>query len=330
MPEKQFKVNFSITAPNDLKTELIDRYGFDESLSCLLFKSGMNDIHHVKSDETVYYLRIAYSGLYDLVDYEEEAVIMVALNDNGVNTAVPIKCKDGNYVWPINAPEGKRYAILFTEAKNQPSQDAVIINFNLGQAIAKIHTVSDQKEFKVSRAPIDFVQLIQNPITTLQPYLEKQNPDDYRFITGAMEKIRKYITDKLTIEKPCYGFCHGDIHLGNVFFAEDVPTFFDFDTMGYGWRSHDIAVHIFNMEMMNPRYREGDGYKAFFEGYNSVRQLSDNELACVDMFGAIRPIWALDINIRLIELKSGILFLHQNINFFVDAFKKWYSKYITK
>ena len=72
---------------------------------------------------------------------------------------------------------------------------------------------------------------------------------------------------------------------------------------------------------MNPQYRESEDYKAFFNGYNTVRQLSENELACVDMFGAIRPIWALDINIKLIELKSGILFLHQSINFFIETFK---------
>ena len=328
MTAKQLDVSYSLMAPEGLKSELIDRYGFDESLSCCLFKSGMNDIYQIQIGEIVYYLRVACSGIYDFVDYENEAAIMVALDENGVKTALPIRCKDGNYVWPINAPEGKRYVTLFTEAKNQPSNDSVRNSFNLGQSVAKLHIISDEKEFVVNRAPIDFTELIHKPMLNLRPYLERQWLDDYKFIASAMEDIQKHIANRLTTEKPHYGFCHGDIHLNNVFFSYDMPIFFDFDTMGYGWRAHDISVHIFNMELMNPLYREGDDYKAFFDGYNSLRQLSENELDCIDMFGAIRPIWALDINVRLNELKSGSIFLNQVISFFVEVFKEWHNKYI--
>ena len=328
MPGKQAEVSYSVIPPEALKSELISKYGFDESITCVLYRNGMNDIYQVTVGETVYYLRIAFNRAYDITDYREETAIMLALNESGVKTAVPVKCNSGDYVWPLCVPEGTKYITLFTEAKNQPSQDSAKINFNLGQAVAKIHTISDEQSFNVSRSPIDFTELIHKPMQSLQPYLEKQCPEDYRLIASAMEDIEKYIAARLSTEKPCYGFCHGDIHLGNVFFSGDAPTFFDFDTMGYGWRAHDISVNMFNMEMINPQYRDGDDYNAFLDGYSSVRILSENELSCIDMFGAIRPIWALDINVRLLEMRNLSVHLNECINIFIKVFKYWHNKYI--
>lgn len=275
-------------------------------------------------------MKIYLANIYSLIDYEEETHIMNSLNENGIHTAAPILCKNGKFVWSLNAPEGIRYAVLFAEAKNTPSNDTVKKSFNLGQAIAKMHTVSDEKNYKISRKPIDFVQLIDKPLEKLRPIMNRQKPDEYQFICNAMENLRIFISNRLTTEKPYYGFCHGDIQLGNVFFQEETPTFFDFDTMGYGWRSHDVSVHIFNTEQfIDPSFRESEAYKAFFDGYNAIRQFSKNELECINAFGAIRAVWILGINIDLLQI-NGFFSANQLIDYFSGVFKIWYHKVFPK
>ena len=316
------KVYYSLADPTALIEEVIKNYDFQAPVSCCLFRRGMSDVFKITTGDDVYYLKNYLTNIYNLLDYEEESHIINSLNEKDVNTAAPVLCKNGNFVWSIDAPEGIRYAVLFKEAKNAPSNDNVTKNFNFGQAVAKMHTISDEKNYKISRPPIDFAQLIDQPLEKLK----SQNSDEYGFICEAMENLREFIAERLTTETPYYGFCHGDIHLANVFFNGDIPTFFDFDTMGYGWRAHDISVHIFNSEpFINPKFRESDECKAFFDGYNSIRQLSENELECINAFGAIRAIWALGINIDLLRI-NGCFSSMPLVNYLTGVFKTWYNK----
>jgi Putative homoserine kinase type II (protein kinase fold) len=321
------KVHYSQADTDALIDEILKNYNFHKPITCCLYRKGMSDVYKITTPDGIYYLKNYLTNIYNLTDYEEEAFIINSLNENGVNTAAPVMCENGNFVWAINAPEGIRYAVLFKEAKNSPSNDNVLKNFNFGQAVAKMHSVSDEQDYKISREQIDFAQLIEKPLEKLKPLIE--NSEEYAFICDAMENLRKFIAERLTLEKPYYGFCHGDIQIGNVFFDGETPTFFDFDTMGYGWRAHDISVHIFNSEaFINPNFRESDECKAFFNGYNSIRQLSENELECINAFGAVRAIWALGINIDLLKI-NGFYSANPLINYLSGVFKTWYHKVFT-
>ena len=78
---------------------------------------------------------------------------------------------------------------------------------------------------------------------------------------------------------PEFGFCHGDLHPGNVCFAADGrPTLFDFDCAGWGWRSYDLTIFFWNAfgERRPKRWREGR-WRAFLRGYQEVRPLDAAE-----------------------------------------------------
>jgi Ser/Thr protein kinase RdoA (MazF antagonist) len=325
MDNNYFKVCYSIADPDELKTELIKRYGFKKSIECYVFKRSINDIYQVKMDDIIYYLRIASNDIrfanngttrLNMIDYQEEANIMVSLNKNGVNTAIPVRCKDNSFVWPINAPEGIRYAILFTEAKNNPSDNKIKLNYNIGQALANIHKISDEQNYIVSRAPIDFTQSIEKVLALLKPFLDKKEPGEYEFIANAANEIKAYITERLITEKPYYGFCHGDVG-GNVFFNGEIPTFFDFDFMGYGWRIDDISYFVWDNLIENPQYKKSEDYIAYIDGYNAVRQLSKNEMECMDAFGALRALWIMGSAILGLYKKGERLALEGLINHMV-------------
>lgn len=326
MEDKQFLVRYSQLDPNALKKELAKRYKLEEPLSCRFFDSGMNDIYIVKARKQCYYLRISQANVHSHRDYEEEVFIINTLCKNGVNAAAPICCFDGSFVWEINAPEGKRYAVLFTEAKQIPSENEVKKEYNLGRMVANMHAIADKENFTVSRCPIDLMQLAKRPLKMIKPYL-KHRPLDYEFLFDAAEKLCKYVEKNFNYEKPYYGYCHGDIHSGNVFFEGDKPEIFDFDCMGYGWRAYDICVFIWNEAFNDEKYVEGESFKSLLDGYNSVRKLTEIELRAINVFVALRELWMIGLHAEIMERNAGCSWY--NDGYFdcqIKIFKLWYER----
>lgn len=330
MSDKYFPVRYSQLNPAALKNELTKRYELEEPMSCRVFNSGVNDIYIIKVGKEVFYLRVSLTGIYERRDYEEEIFIINTLCENGIRAAAPVCCRDGSYIWEINAPEGRRYAVLFTEAKRTPSEDKVKKAYNLGCMAAQIHTIADEKNFIVCRAPIDLVQLAKKPLELIQPYLAHRTAD-YEFLSNAAEKLCRYVGDNFGHEKPYYGYCHGDIHSGNVFFEGDAPKIFDFDCMGYGWRAYDICVFAWNETFGDEKYIETEAWKAFLEGYNFVRQLSETELASINAFAALRELWLMGLHADVIERNAECSWYNDGyFDYHIGIFKLWYKRAVPK
>lgn len=326
MSDIYFPVRYSLLDPDVLRDEIINRYELDEPISCKLFDSGMNDIYIIQSGKEKYYLRISLTGIHQKHDYEEEIFIINTLYKHGIRVAAPFPCRDKNFLWEINAPEGKRFAILFTEAKKAPSDNNVAKNYNLGKMLSQIHTIADDNNFMVSRAPIDLVQLAKEPLTLIYPHLTHR-PTDYEYLRNATEKLCRYVEDNLSKEEPHYGYCHGDIHTENVFFEGEVPTVFDFDCMGYGWRAYDICVYAWDETLKDEKYIEKEAWNSFLDGYNSIRKLSDIELSSIPIFAALREIWLLGLHAKVIKRNAGCSWY--NDSYFdrgISIFKLWYER----
>lgn len=98
---------------------------------------------------------------------------------------------------------------------------------------------------------------------------------------------------------PAYGICVGDVHSGNTHFTEqNEPTLFDFDQCGYGWRAFDIAkfLHVAMRMKTDVTVRN-----SFLEGYQSIRKLSETELAVIPAFITAAHIWVMAISASLVE-----------------------------
>jgi Ser/Thr protein kinase RdoA (MazF antagonist) len=330
MDNTYFPIRYSQLDPKALKEELNQRYVFDEKVSCRLFDYGLNDIYQVKSENIVYYLRVSLAGVHNRKDYEEEIFIINTLSKNNISVAAPIKCNDGQYIWEINAPEGKRYAVLFEEAKKLPSDNSKLKSHNLGIMLAKLHEAADNNDFTVSRKPIDLIQLAEEPLEAIYPFLNHRQVD-YDFIKTAAKELCAYIKEKLRLEKPYYGYCHGDIHSGNVFFDGDNPKIFDFDCMGYGWRAYDICVYAWNETGGDESYIEKEPWNAFLEGYNSIRRLSETELEAINAFAALRELWLMGLHADVIERNAGSCWYNDDyFDFRLKLFKLWYNRFASK
>lgn len=326
----KFPVRYSQLSPLALMDELKNRYNLNDLVSCRFFSQGLNDVYIVKTSIENYFLRISPTGAHLKHDYEEELFIINTLCENGIRAASPVCCRDGSLIWEIDAPEGIRYAVLFMEARQAPSQDEAKMTYNLGRMVAQIHTIADRYDFVVSRAPIQLEQLAIKPLERIHPHL-LHRPEDYDFLCGASEKLQGYVKSHFSFEKPYYGYCHGDIHSENVFFEGETPTIFDFDCMGYGWRAYDICVFAWNKTSNDGKYIESYAWKAFLNGYNSVRQLSDTEMASISDFAALRQLWLMGLHAQVIERNAGCCWYNDGyFDSHIRRFKLWYERSVSK
>ncbi|HBL85351.1 MAG: hypothetical protein A2Y17_11625 [Clostridiales bacterium GWF2_38_85] len=330
MSETYFPVRCSQLNQNALINELLYRYEVKEPITCNLFRRGMNDVYIIETEGKRYFLRISFTDVYEYQDYVDEAYIINLLNDNDIFVATPVHCKDENCIWSINAPEGIRYAMLFNEAKNNPSGDNLKKIHNVGTNVARIHTITDNNNVVLNRASIDIFQLTENPLRLIKPHLNNRM-NDHEYLVEASNRLAKYISEKLTTDKPYYGFCHGDIQQSNFYFIGENPIFFDFDCMGYGWRAHDICIYLWNNTLSNEKFIESEEWKTFLEGYNAVRILDKNELLAINAFAALRGLWVMGVHADLVERNLGCqIFSKGYFDFFIGNIKMWDNRIFNK
>lgn len=114
------------------------------------------------------------------------------------------------------------------------------------------------------------------PLSDGQRSLFARGRDHLRSVLTAMPTDREH-----------FGLIHSDLHLGNVMADGDTLTVIDFDDCGYGWFVHELAVALHPV-LGEPI--EAEARAALVEGYRSVHSLSDDEVALIDTFLAVRSL----------------------------------------
>lgn len=176
-----FPTTFSILSTQALLTEVLPRYDIGAAVDCKLLFVGVNDTFKViLPNRKTYFLRVyrTHWRSYNEVAYEMDA--LNHLHHKGVSVAHPVPMKDGSFIQVINAPEGPRCIVLFTEAvgkepdyDREPEKTA----FNYGMAVGVLHQASDDFTSEYPRAPLDVDFLYRQSIEPVRRYLIHR-PDD--------------------------------------------------------------------------------------------------------------------------------------------------------
>ncbi len=317
-----FPIQSSILSPDALLKEISLRYGF-KTLQCRLWSAGLNDVYLLQEATRKYFLRTSHTKRFSKKDYEEELNVMLQLRARGINTCIPVKQLDDTYIWEINAPEGKRYAVLFEEVKN----DNKVSNYNMGKLAAEIHKTSDEVILNISRQPIAYEQLIAQPIKSIIESGFINEMDTQLLVESSME-IWNHLKSHIPNTAPYYGYCHGDMHSGNIYFNDGIPQIFDFDCMGNGYRAYDLCVYLWDETSINEEFINSEEWKDYLEGYNEVRKLSNTEVIAITAFASLRQLWFIGLIIDATNINNSWDGL--NDCFFKEQLKRytfWYNKW---
>lgn len=297
---EQIRVIRSFVAADALAEVVADQYDCEGEVSCKLFSKMLrtqdNDHYLVSTGKGRYVLRVYQLGKHlERVedDYQYELDWLDFLKRRGLPVSYAIPKKDGGLLGSVNAPEGKRYFALFSYADGEQmsltNQEHL---YQCGAAMASIHAASNNYVSEYERQEMNLEFLVDRPVAKIKRFWAEDSRQNMDVIMTSAEEAKEEILALIENEEyteDSWGPIGGDFHSSNTRFDEhNNPTFFNFDLCGPGWRAYDIATFLLNTNLM---HASTDYSEAFFAGYYSVRQLSQNEHAAISPFLTIRRIW---------------------------------------
>lgn len=326
-----FPVQKTILSCEAIKDKILSQYDIEQDHTCRFIRHGLNDTYKIHNDKNTYYLRVYRYNWRSRNDIISEIKLLNQLEKNDqISVAAPVIKNNGEYYTEVNAPEGKRYAVLFNSAVGADRSKYVFDakkSYNYGKTLAKIHLEADKSK-KLDRFHIDLDHLLTEPLKDLKPFFSK-NIQNYEYLENISEKLSRKIDKLLTKDKTYFGIIHGDFHSGNIFLDEnDNPSVFDFDCFGYGWRAYDISVFLWSLWVFQG-FEQKDKAKrtrlwnSFLKGYSEVKALTKEEIKAAFVFVPIRHIWLLGVHAYSSD-DWGAEYLQDNFfNSRIAFIKKW-------
>ena len=278
-------------------TELVnENYSLGEVQICNFIRRGFNDHYLVKAGGERYIFRVYLNHKYyiespDAFQFELELLEHLHTQDIPVARALPLK--DGELLGWTGTELGKRAFALFVYAEGAEIDRGDLTkeeSFAFGKTIAAFHLAANTFQTELERYRLDLKYLVDEPLrriaeqkdnTTSKFYAEHSEMIQETVASWPIEKLVSAV-ESLSVNSDEFGIIHSDLHLGNAHFQESKITLFDFDHCAYGWRAYDLATAFYLPESQR---------EALFEGYESLRPLSQDEKECLPIFADLRHLW---------------------------------------
>lgn len=295
-----FPVVYSLLAPKALINLILCHYEIDIPKSCQFWRRGLSDIYVVETLSNLYILRVSHHHWRCKIEIDFELELLDYLYQHQMPVAAAIKTREEKLSVEINAPEGKRYAVLFPYA---PGEIALgdfnpIQSHRLGETVAKLHQIGRKFKPFAHRQPLTPEYLLDKSFHTIAYFLHHRG-EDIDYLIEAIAQIKEHLQG-LPTESPYWGICWGDPHSGNVHINVDNQiTLFDFDQCGYGWRGFDIAkfLQVSLQTGLSKKVRD-----AFMDGYQTCELLAEVELNALQALTQMAYIWSWAICLNTAKL----------------------------
>ena len=225
---KTIPVTRSILSEFALGEFFKSKYQLDDYLICVLFRTGINHTYFLKAEQVAYVIRVYSHNWRSRTEIKEELKLLNVLHENGLNVSYAIRDQQGKLIQELAAPEGVRYAALFTYAKGGKVRfmDEKMC-FQIGTLMANFHQVSGQVSLK--RVIYNEESLLQQPYEHLKQFFSEEL-EEMQYIKALYESF-----DSADFAKLNSGAVHMDIWYDNMAIsANGKATIFDFDFCGTG------------------------------------------------------------------------------------------------
>ena len=203
---------------------MLNYYPISTSPSCQIYKRGLNDTYLVTTEQEKYILRVYRCGWRTKEEIDFELELLAFLHEQKQPVAYPLKRENGSFTTVVAAPEGKRYAAVFSYAPGR----AVNENLNgrqsqyLGKALANIHKTLDSFKSSFSRPTLSSEYLLDRSMEAITSLsfanapLYKYRSSDIDYLKNQIKKIKIQLELQLPNLAPTYGICVGDVHSGRA------------------------------------------------------------------------------------------------------------------
>lgn len=317
-----FPIEYSSLSTNALLQLCINNYNLSSDATITFLKRGFNDTYLISTASKKNILRVYKHNWRSIESINSEIELLTYLNKHNVSVAYPIIDKLHHSIQTINAPEGIRYAVLFSYAegvavkKMTPEQAHL-----LGVETGKIHTLMQNCTVNCTAHDYDVYNQFEIILATLKPILINHTIE-YDLLLQLRNKFTTVFeaVDKKQLQ---VGICHGDLQAENFHITqENKYTFFDFDFFGKGYLAYDIGVFAWYDHKNKPV----EIINAFIQGYKTQHTISDAEIALVPWFSALRALFQMRLFCEISDGKQLPLWPAQQVADFLHKVEKWINE----
>ena len=318
-----FPVEYSSLSTSALLQLILKNYNVAANSSITFLKRGFNDTYLIESVNQKYIFRVYKHNWRTIESIETELKLLKFLKENQLSVSVPIQDKDTNFILAIEAPEGTRYAVLFSYAEGELVRKLTLEQaYLLGTETGKMHVHTQNKLLGPTAQNYDIKYQFDSILATLKPVLIKYQ-EQYEYLlelkNDFINTFNKTNTDQLVS-----GICHGDLQAENFYVTnKNKFTFFDFDFFGTGYLVYDIGVFIW----YDHKNKSPEVIASFLKGYTSQRSLSTTELALLPYFSTLRALFQMTLYCTISDGKQLPLWPNKQVADFIKKVEKWKNEF---
>lgn len=301
-PETPNEVTYSTLSNRAAQLLMVREYELNIPLNCSLYNRGVNDVYLLSTSRGRFALRISRVNWRSREAIVEELDALHYLRRNGVDVALPVSRRDGDFITDVTLPEGRRSAVVFhwingVELKYSDPEHSL----HCGRLVARMHAATNYLPPCQTRKRLDLECLLTEPLSTLRPRLE-YIPEHIRRLDALVTRIEQRI-DTATVANLDWGFCHGDVCANNARIEGNKVVLFDFDICGLGWRALDLACYRLDARR---NAMESVAWPSFIKGYLEVRPQMESSLEVIGVFMILRYLWTMALWVTLSS--EGVMF----------------------
>ena len=318
----QFPVISSVLSASKLGEFLQQEYSLSKHTECALFRTAMNHVYMVTDVDKKYVFRVYNFDWRTKTEIAEELRLLIYLSKNKASVSYPIADISNEYIQELNAPEGKRFGVLFSFADGAKSaRFNEETSFFIGQALAKVHMSA--QNFELKRVTYNESILLIDSIKRAQAFFKKET-DEILFLKNLANFLQKEFA-KIKNKEVRFGAVHLDVWFDNMHFNEDNKiTFFDFDFCGNGWLCLDISYFLFQLYVTNPNEEDYEiKAESFLKGYESIIEISEEEKRILPLVCLGVMLYYISVQCDRFDTWTNIFLNEDHLKRFTGNLKRW-------
>lgn len=278
---------------------LKEQFGFAELPAVALLRAYTNDVYRVDAGGNRFALKVY--GIRWRADDEIrwEIDLLHHLAAHGVSVAGPVAGRDGDALRQVVLDGERRQVVLFEWADGGKPEGpfSPAMYRRQGKATATIHLAADGFTSPFARPALDLDYLVEHPVAFIESM--PGNNEAKAILRFIAEALSAAITLRAQ-QGLDWGPCHGDLTFDNVHHtAEGQTVWYDFDSGGPGWRAIDLQGWAATMPD-----RQKD-WRAFLDGYRTVRALSDNDVVVAPYLFLAQEFWSIQVDLQRRVIADG-------------------------
>lgn len=281
------RAEFAATTCEEIRRQVFPHYKLDARTDCRLYKKGLNDTYLLSGSGRRFALRVYHPQWRDRSAIRGELAALAHAHAKGIAVAMPRATANGNLITAVKAADGLRNAVLFhwVEGEEPAFTDSHAM-VRYGRFAAELHVATSDFADNDSRPRLNRRYLLEQPLAQIRTAMPCTPELNLRLqqLEARCERLLEEAGQCL----PDWGFCHGDLYIGNLRMRNDRCVMFDFDMCGTGWRAFDLASFKWAARLHK---QDAAAWPPFLQGYLQVRDVAASTLKFVPLFMILRHLW---------------------------------------